>query len=171
MSAQPPPLALTMGEPAGIGGELTLKAWLARDRGIGPFFAVDDPQRLSSIAVDLGLDAAVETIDHPDQAAEVFRRAVPVLPLSGPVAATPGRPDPATAGAVQDSIRDAVHWVRQGRAAAVVTNPIQKDVMYAAGFRFPGHTEYLAALVDDRTVPVMMLASPDLRVVPVTGLS
>jgi len=168
MSTETPPLVLTMGEPAGIGGELSLKAWQARKDGSAPFFTIDDPERLTDLARKLNPDILIDAIDHPSEAAAVFANALPVLPLGTSVQATAGKPNPATAGPVQDSIRRAVDLVREGEAAAVITNPIQKETMYAAGFAFPGHTEFLASLVDDRTVPVMMLASPTLRVVPVT---
>jgi 4-hydroxythreonine-4-phosphate dehydrogenase len=173
------PLALTMGEPAGIGGEIALEAWhAARRNGPGDaaasgdapprFFVIDDPARLKALGARLGLDTPVETIAAPAQADEVFPRALPVLAMDLPRAVEPGRPDAANAPAVIASIERAVALVRGGAAAALVTNPIQKEVLYDAGFAYPGHTEFLAALVGASTPPVMMLACPGLRVVPVT---
>jgi 4-hydroxythreonine-4-phosphate dehydrogenase len=161
------PLALTMGEPAGIGGEIALKAWLSLS-GTGPaFVAIDDPARLSAIAVRLGLDVPVRAVSAPADALRVFAQALPVLPLEGSVTAVPGKPDPVNAKAVIASIDRAVALTRAGAFSAVVTNPIQKSSLYAAGFKYPGHTEYLGAL-SGVAEPVMMLACPELRVVPVT---
>ncbi len=166
---QAPPLALTMGEPAGIGGEIALAAWQRRAaEGLAPFFLLDDPARLLALAESLGLAVPLRRIEAPEEAAAVFAEALPVLPLDGPVRATPGRPSAETAGAVLESIRRAVALVAEGRAGAVVTNPIQKSALYEAGFRHPGHTEFLAELAGANVQPVMMLACPQLRVVPVT---
>lgn len=167
-AAQHLPLAVTMGEPAGIGGEITLMAWRARNSALlPPFFIVDDPERLAAVARTARLDVPLAEIARPEDAARIFSTALPVLPIGAPVHAVLGRPDPATGRAVVASIDQAVGLVRQGRAAAVVTNPIHKHVMYQSGFTAPGHTEYLAQLAG---VPraVMMLACPRLRVVPVT---
>jgi len=156
------PVALTMGEPAGIGGELSLKAWLARTRERLPaFFAIDDPTRLAALAGRLGLKVPVRAIEAPDDAARVFPVALPVLPEPLPQPATPGRPDPANAPAVIASIRRAVELARDGAAAAVVTNPIQKKVLMDAGFAHAGHTEFLGELAGPGYRPVMMLACPD----------
>ncbi|MGY2051943.1 4-hydroxythreonine-4-phosphate dehydrogenase PdxA [Methylobacterium sp. JK268] len=165
-------LALTQGDPAGIGPEITLKAWAAREAvGLAPFFLIGDPDWLAQRASALGLPVPVEAAS-PETAATVFSRALPVVPLDRPVRAEPGRPDPATAPATLASIDAAVRLVRAGRAGAVVTNPIAKHVLYAAGFRHPGHTEYLAALAagPDGVAPrpVMLLWSDMLAVVPVT---
>jgi 4-hydroxythreonine-4-phosphate dehydrogenase len=163
------PLALTMGEPAGIGGEIALQAWRRRAaEGLAPFFIIDDPRRLAALAGALGLDVPVAEIAAPGAAVEIFPEALPVLPLGRPVAAQPGRLDPANAEAVLESIRTAVALARRGEAAAVVTNPIHKQVLMEAGFRHPGHTEFLAELSESKRAPVMMLACSELRVVPVT---
>jgi 4-hydroxythreonine-4-phosphate dehydrogenase len=162
------PLALTLGEPAGIGGEITLKAWLARHaEHLPPFFVLDAPERLINLAAALRLDIPVRAIAAPEDAAAIFATALPVLPIALPRPVVPGKPDPGNAAAVIGAIASAVQFVQQGRAAAIVTNPIQKETLYAAGFRHPGHTEYLAELAGGMT-PVMMLAGPELRVVPVT---
>ncbi len=159
------PLALTMGEPAGIGGELALAAWQAAPCC---FFAIDDPARLGVLAERLGLEVPVVAIAGPAEAEAVFPRALPVLAQELAAEVEPGRPDPANAAAVIAAIERAVALVQAGEAAAVVTNPIQKETLYQAGFRYPGHTEYLAALAGIDTAPVMMLACPGLRVVPIT---
>jgi 4-hydroxythreonine-4-phosphate dehydrogenase len=162
------PLALTMGEPAGIGGEIALKAWLRRGEGVPVFYAIDDPDRLAALAGRLGAAAPVRVIGAPGEAGLVFSEALPVLPVGGPVTAAPGKPELADAALVVRSIDRAVAAAQAGMAAAVVTNPINKDALYRAGFRHPGHTEYLAELAGVRDGAVMMLASPELRVVPVT---
>jgi 4-hydroxythreonine-4-phosphate dehydrogenase len=163
-----PPLALTMGEPAGIGGELTLKAWQRRADGVPPFLALDDPERLAALARRLGIDVEIAVIAAPEDAAARFDDALPVLPVALPVAVVAGRPTGRAAPAVIASIERAVALTQAGGTAALVTNPIHKETLYAAGFAFPGHTEFLAhaAGCDDRAV--MMLACPALRVVPVT---
>ena len=162
-----PPLALTMGEPSGIGGELSLKAWLARRDRIPPFFVLDRPERLSTLAERLGLAVPVTPIETPQAAAAIFADALPVLPLQAPVAAEAGRPDPANAPAVLEAIERAVALSMAGDAAAVVTNPIQKSSLYEAGFRHPGHTEFLADCCGVAQ-SWMMLVSPELKAVPVT---
>ena len=114
----------------------------------------------------------MQTIGAAREASTVFDRALPVLPLPHAVKAQPGRPDPAHAPAVIASIETAVDLARRGEAAAVVTNPIAKHVLYQAGFRHPGHTEFLASLAAEHGAepphPVMMLWSEALAVVPVT---
>ncbi|WP_366654580.1 4-hydroxythreonine-4-phosphate dehydrogenase PdxA [Fodinicurvata sp. EGI_FJ10296] len=163
------PTAVTMGEPAGIGGELTLAAWRRADSsGLAPFFAIDDPRRLSAIADGLGLDVPIREIAAPADAERHFPDALPVLPVGTSITADPGHPSPASAAAVIASIDRAVSFCLDGSAGAVVTQPIQKETLYRAGFSHPGHTEYLAALCGGTAKPVMMLACADLRVVPVT---
>nr|WP_173978202.1 4-hydroxythreonine-4-phosphate dehydrogenase PdxA [Magnetospirillum sp. UT-4] len=157
-----------MGEPAGIGGDIALKAWLRRAEGVPAFFLIDDPDRLRALAHRLGLTVPVAAITAAAEAPATFARALPVLPQPLAVPVEPGRPDPANAGAVRASIERAVGHVMAGEAAAVVTNPIHKGVMYQGGFTFPGHTEFLADLVGHRGREVMMLACTGLRVVPVT---
>lgn len=162
------PLALTMGEPAGVGGDIGLAAWTAL-RSTGPaFFVVDDLQRLKALARTLGSTVPMARIADPAEALGVFKRALPVLDVGARVASTPGRLDGANAGAVVRSIEMAVALAKAGTAAGVVTNPIQKSTLYDAGFKYPGHTEFLGALAGAGRQAVMMLACPDLRVVPVT---
>lgn len=172
MTALAPPLALTLGEPAGIGPDITLLAWLRRDAAaLPPFALLADPAFVAARARRLGLDVPVETVGF-GEAAAVFPRALPVVDLGVPVAAGPGVPDGSSAPAAIAAIDRAVDAVMAGEAAAVVTNPIAKHVLYQAGFRQPGHTEYLAELagrhVGATPRPVMMLWSPALAVVPVT---
>ncbi len=166
------PLAVTQGEPSGIGPEITLRAWLERNEtGAPPFVVIGDPAFLDATARALGWRVPIQAAE-PAEAKEVFPRALPVLPLRAMVTAAPGRPDLDNAAATLESIDTAVALTRQGRAGGVVTNPIAKHVLYAAGFRHPGHTEYLAALSttfgEPSPHPVMMLWSEALAVVPVT---
>ena len=149
-----------MGDPAGIGGEITAKAWRALASAGPPFAVIADPFWVG------GLDVPMAVIQSLDQVADVFGAALPVLALALPEIARPGRPDPANAPAVIASIERAVRLVQGGEAGAVVTNPISKAVLYQAGFPHPGHTEFLGELTGG--TPVMMLACPQLRVVPVT---
>jgi len=151
-------LALTMGDPAGIGGELTVSAWRALRQSGPAFAAIDDPARLAG---------PVRVVQTLAEAAAVFPEALPVLPQPLAAAAVPGRPDRANAAPVIASIERAVRLAQAGEASAVVTNPISKAVLYAAGFPHPGHTEFLGALTGCAH-PVMMLANDFLRVVPVT---
>ncbi len=165
-------LALTMGDPAGIGPDLSLVAWHNRaNLRLPAFFLLGDPDMLGARARMLGLD--IPLVDTtPERAVSDFARALPVLPVRLTADVHAGEPDTANAGAVIEAIRQAVELTMAGRAQAVVTNPIAKSVLYGAGFGFPGHTEYLAHLAGDalgRTVtPIMLLAGPELRVAPVT---
>ncbi|SFK05758.1 4-hydroxythreonine-4-phosphate dehydrogenase PdxA [Methylocapsa palsarum] len=170
----PPLLALTRGDPSGIGPELALKAWL-RMRGdpeAPPFLIAAGPGHLRALAKRLALDVPIEEIAGPDTAAAVFRRALPVLTLGHDVAGAPGVPDARDAPGTIASIETCVDLARSGQAGAVVTNPIAKDVLYRAGFPHPGHTEFLAELAERwtgaRARAVMLLWSPELSVVPAT---
>jgi 4-hydroxythreonine-4-phosphate dehydrogenase len=166
------PLALTLGEPAGIGPDITLAAWLRRrELDLPPFYVVADPQCLSRRAGKLGLAVPIELVT-PAGAVAAFARALPVVALGVPADAEPGHPDGTSAAAAIASIDRAVADVIGGAAAAVVTNPVAKSVLYKSGFAEPGHTEYLARLSFEHTGnpawPVMMLWSPEVAVVPVT---
>ncbi len=167
MSAIALPLAVTMGEPAGIGGEITLKAWLDHRGDLPAFYVIDDPDRLAALARRLEWPVPIRPIDAPDRAPSLFANALPVRPIEKAIRAQPGRPDPGDAPAILGAIQTAVGDVGNGRAAALVTNPIHKDSLYRAGFHHPGHTEYLAELAGSGAPPVMMLVCPGLRVVPV----
>jgi 4-hydroxythreonine-4-phosphate dehydrogenase len=162
------PLALTMGEPAGIAGEIVVKAWHAPDgRPVPPFAVIGDPDWLRADAHRIKSHSHVVEVASMDEAAARFHEGVPVLPLRLVAKAVPGKPDGRNAPAVIGAIDKAVALARSGDAAGVVTNPIHKATLYGAGFKFPGHTEYLASLCGGPT-PVMMLAIEGLRVVPVT---
>jgi 4-hydroxythreonine-4-phosphate dehydrogenase len=166
------PLALTLGEPAGIGPDITIAAWLKRrELGLPVFYLIGDPDFLAARARTLGLDVAVAEAS-PATAAAIFPDALPVVASGIAATADAGRPDESSAPAAIAAIRQAVAHVVAGRASAVVTNPIAKSVLYRAGFSHPGHTEFLAQLaaVAGGAVPhpVMMLWSPELAVVPVT---
>jgi 4-hydroxythreonine-4-phosphate dehydrogenase len=156
-----------MGEPAGIGGEITLKAW-ARRHASAPFFVIDDPARLEQTARRMELDVPIRVIGAPGDAPGVFADALPVLEIALAAEAVPGIPDPANAKAVQAAIETAVRLVMAGEASAVITNPIHKQTLYAEDFPYPGHTEFLAHLAGIDAPAVMMLAADELRVVPVT---
>ncbi|MFG1425362.1 4-hydroxythreonine-4-phosphate dehydrogenase PdxA [Roseixanthobacter glucoisosaccharinicivorans] len=165
-------LALTLGEPAGIGPDLTLAAWTLRvQSGCPPFFAVGDPALLEDRARRLGLRVPIRVIE-PQAATGVFDTALPVVAAGPRATAEPGVPDGTSAAAVVQSLDCAVDLVASGAARALVTAPLAKSVVYAAGFPFPGHTEYLAArcAAADGTIPhpVMMIWSPLLAVVPAT---
>lgn len=166
------PLALTLGEPAGIGPDLALAVWHRRaELDVPRFYVVADPDFLSRRAGRLGLDVPIAAVT-PAAAAAAFASALPVVAIDVAVSAEPGRPDRSSAPAAIASIRRAVADVMAGAAAAIVTNPIAKNVLYDWGFAEPGHTEFLATLVQEATGtslrPIMMLWSPELAVVPVT---
>ncbi|MBV8826585.1 MAG: 4-hydroxythreonine-4-phosphate dehydrogenase PdxA [Bradyrhizobiaceae bacterium] len=166
------PLALTLGEPAGIGPDITLAAWLRRaELELPQFYVAGDPGFLERLARRLSLNVPIATVE-PDATAATFTHALPVVSLDLPVSAAPGHPDPSSAPAAIASITRAVADTVAGRAAAVVTNPVAKSVLYRNGFVDPGHTEFLARLAQEATGAaaraVMMLWSPELAVVPVT---
>jgi 4-hydroxythreonine-4-phosphate dehydrogenase len=167
------PLALTCGDPSGIGPEIALRAWLTTHLNdqAPSFFIIADPGHLSALAARLGWDIPILETD-PDKAAVLFQRGLPVVPIGRSVTGAPGRPDLKDASITIGSIERCVEYVRAGEAAAIVTNPISKEVLYRAGFSHPGHTEFLAELslrhFDLRRRPVMMLWSEELAVVPAT---
>jgi 4-hydroxythreonine-4-phosphate dehydrogenase len=165
------PLALTSGEPAGIGPDIALEAWLRRDQlKLPPFYLLGDVDLFNKRAKTLGLTVPFADVRAEDSVA-AFGEALPVVATGKPATAKPGQPDHTSADAAITSIRQAVADVAAGRASAVVTNPIAKSVLYRAGFPHPGHTEFLAELAASAghvPQPVMMLWSPALAVVPVT---
>lgn len=162
-----PPLALTLGEPAGIGPDLTLKLWAERvARKLPPFFLVADRAFIAARANALSLDIPFAEC-APEEAARRFPEALPIVSSGTPAVALPGQPGPSSAAAARASIDLAVRLTQQGKASAVVTNPIAKHVMQAGGFAFPGHTEYLAHL-SGAPLPVMLIWSEELAVVPLT---
>jgi 4-hydroxythreonine-4-phosphate dehydrogenase len=165
------PLALTLGDPAGIGPEIVVKAWNAL-RNSGPaFMVVGDFQALASASAAGA--SILRRVTRPEAAAEVFPDALPVfdLPLRAPVVA--GQPSAATGPAIIRWIETAVGLALSEAVSGVVTAPIAKAPLYAAGFKFPGHTEFLGELTaaarhDGARGPVMMLTAQDLRVSLVT---
>jgi 4-hydroxythreonine-4-phosphate dehydrogenase len=166
------PLALTLGEPAGIGPDITFAAWRRRaELGLPPFYLLADPAFVARRAERIAPDTPVAVV-KPAAATAAFATALPVVDIAVPVSAEPGRPDQSSAPAALAAIRRAVADVCVGGAAAVVTNPVAKNVLYRSGFPEPGHTEYLGKLAEEATGvaahPVMMLWSPELAVVPVT---
>ena len=163
------PLALTLGDPAGIGPEITVKAWRALRRDGPAFMVIGDAATLATAAGAI----PVRTVSDPREAAAVFCDALPVLdlPLSGPVAL--GGPSAAAAPSIIRWIETAVALALAGEVSGLVTAPIAKAPLYEAGFRFPGHTEFLGELTskvafDGERGPVMMLAAGDLRTTLVT---
>ena len=173
MLAQPQrPLALTIGEPAGIGGDITLAAWQQRaEANLPAFYVIADPDHLAARAKQLGLTTPIKAVT-PEQALVTFDTALPVVALEERATARPGHPDDTSAEVAIASIRRAVRDVIDRRASAIVTNPISKVVLYRRGFTDPGHTEYLARLAHEMlgvdATPVMMLWCKTLAVVPVT---
>lgn len=160
------PLALTMGEPAGIGPELAAKAWHRRAaEALPPFFFLGTRAAIETQPVELPW----ETIEEPAAAAAVFPHALPILEIAGAGPITPGRPHASGAPAVIAAIDRGAELAMTGQAAALVTNPIHKQTLYEAGFAAAGHTDYLARLAGVAPEDaVMMLAVPGLRVVPLT---
>jgi 4-hydroxythreonine-4-phosphate dehydrogenase len=168
----PRPLALTVGEPAGIGPDLAAAVFRRRrELGLPPFYVLGDAAFLRRRSALTG--PALEVVScTPADAAAVFATALPVVDTGAPATAAPGRPDDTSATAAIAAIRLGVEHVLAGAAAALVTNPIAKHVLYRSGFAEPGHTEFLAKLAAAATGvlrrPVMMLWSEELAVVPVT---
>ena len=161
------PLALSMGEPAGVGAELIARAWSAL-KAEGPVFVV-----VGDAALLRAQGQPVQTVLSASEADAVFGRAIPVLDTPLPAAVKAGHPEAANAGTVADWIEQAVNLAMSGEASGVVTAPIAKAPLYAAGFRFPGHTEFIAELTADVPFagtrgPVMMLTAKDLRACLVT---
>ncbi len=158
------PLAVTLGDPAGIGAEIIVKAWNAVRAEGRPFLVIGDAGCLRSAPGGLG--TPVQAIGSPAEADKVFATAIPVLhqPMSAPVVA--GKPSPDHAKSVIGWIETAVGLALTGAVKGIVTAPIAKAPLYAAGFKFPGHTEFLAELTaaeshDGAGGPVMMLAAPE----------
>jgi 4-hydroxythreonine-4-phosphate dehydrogenase len=170
------PIAVTMGDPAGIGPDITTRAWLDRMACALPvFFVIGDPLAFEERARLLGLGDAVSVraITRPEDAQAVFAHALPVMPLQAPLGpVTPGLPNPAHAAATIASIETAAALAANGQASAIVTNPIAKYTLMQTGFAHAGHTEFLAELAirhgADEAFPVMMMASSRLKAIPVT---
>jgi 4-hydroxythreonine-4-phosphate dehydrogenase len=159
------PLAVAMGDPAGVGPEITAKAWKGRElHSLAPFFAVGDERSVRAV-----WDGPVERIDSPDDAVRVFPNALPVICVADAGEITPGQPDIDGARCALQSLEMAVGLARSDAADALVTGPVSKAKLYDIGFTYPGQTEFVAercGVARDNTV--MMLAGPTLRVVPIT---
>src|SRR3954451_16242303 len=165
MSTAPYPLAISLGDPAGIGPEVIAKCWDSRDElRLPPFVAIGDPRSIAAV-----WDGPIEVIDDPRQADSAFDIGLPLLQLNAPHADVPGHPRAAGAHGSLASREIAVGLARSGSAAAVVTGPVAKEQLYSIGFQHPGQTEFAAERcgISPGNV-VMMLAGPTLRTVPVT---
>jgi len=171
-----PILLVTLGEPGGIGPELILNIWNNRARNKTPAFVFLASEAFVRARARL-LGLHIPTVDwlcarRTRDLAEIFKSALPVIDLGHEIHETPGIADPRNAGAVIDAIEKAVLMIRQQEAAALITAPINKKSLYEAGFKHPGHTEFLGELANQWPGgpfrPVMMLAGPELRTVPAT---
>ena len=159
------PLAVSLGDPAGIGPEIIAKCWDNRSAfNLPPFVAIGDPRSIAAV-----WDGPIEVIADPREADSVFDYGLPLIQLAAAKADTPGHPSVAGAHTSLDSLEIAVGLARSGSASAVVTGPVAKEQLYAIGFQHPGQTEFVAERcgVSPANV-VMMLAAPTLRTVPVT---
>ncbi len=167
------PLVLTLGDPSGIGPEITVKAWESLRRSPDHAFAFLAPYDLiANLLAKAGLPEP-RLISSLGEASGVFSDSLPILPMKADRPVIEGKPTPANASLIMGSISRAVDYCLAGEAAAIVTNPISKDVLYQSGFKHPGHTEYLGELTKDHTPPysrgpLMMLANDQLRVALVT---
>jgi 4-hydroxythreonine-4-phosphate dehydrogenase len=166
------PLALTLGEPAGIGPDITLVSWTRRaELELPAFYVLGDATYLRERAARLGISVPVVAV-APEEALTAFARALPVVDVGVRATATPGVPNETSAPVAIAAIRAGVAHVLTGAAVAIVTNPVAKNVLYRSGFAEPGHTEFLGKLATEATGrnahPVMMLWAPELAVVPVT---
>ncbi|MBC8717759.1 4-hydroxythreonine-4-phosphate dehydrogenase PdxA [Ochrobactrum sp. Marseille-Q0166] len=173
LSQNTPPLAVSIGDPSGIGADVALTAWLQRkELSLPPFLLIADPAQLSARARHLSLNVPIVTLKTPAEAFDFFDAKLPVLPLKNTHKESPGKPLPENAAGVIEAIERAVALTLSGETSAVVTCPIAKKPLYDAGFKHPGHTEFLAELgskhLGRAVIPVMMLAGPELRAVPVT---
>ena len=166
MSAAPPsPLAISLGDPAGIGPEVIAKCWDSRDEfQLQPFVAIGDPRSIAAV-----WDGPIEIIDDPRQADSAFDVGLPLIQLNAADADLPGHPSVAGAHCSLDSLEIAVGLARSGSASAVITGPVAKEQLYSIGFQHPGQTEFVAERCGISAANVvMMLAGPTLRTVPVT---
>lgn len=160
-----PPLAIAMGDSAGIGPEITAKAWEARESaGLAPFFAIGDPRALAVV-----WDGPVALISNPNEAAAAFSAALPLLAVPNNGEVTPGQPDDSSARAALQALEMSVGLTTAGAASGIVTAPVSKSQLYGVGFTHPGQTEFVAERCGVAAEnAVMMLAGPTLRVVPLT---
>ena len=168
-----PPIAVTMGDPAGIGPDVTLACWMRREKdSLPPFVVIGDPRLLAKRAGVMGLEIQVVPITSAREAAANFSNGLPVMPAGDAGATEAGKPTPDGGAAAIAAIEAAVALVQRREVRAIVTNPINKEQLYDIGFAHPGHTEFLAALAQEASgepvEPEMMLACDELKVVPVT---
>ncbi len=159
------PIAVSLGDPAGIGPEVIAKCWDNRALfDLPPFAAIGDPRAIGAV-----WDGPVALIGDPSEASSVFGQALPVVLMSSAEVPRPGHPDIAGAHCSLDALELSVGLARSGSASAVVTGPVSKQQLYKIGFQHPGQTEFVAERCGVSSSNVaMMLAGPSLRVVPVT---
>ncbi|MEY3328506.1 MAG: 4-hydroxythreonine-4-phosphate dehydrogenase [Cyanobacteriota bacterium] len=161
----PAPLAVSVGDPAGIGPEIVAAAWAARHaENLPPFFAIGDRRAINAV-----WDGPIKTLGTPSDAAAAFDRALPLIQVDDPGEITPGDPNFAGARCALDSLEIAVGLARNGFAGGIVTGPVSKAQLYNIGFNYPGQTEFVAERCGIAAVnAVMMLAGPSLRTIPIT---
>jgi len=159
------PLAISLGDPAGIGAEIVAKAWEQRHaHGLPPFFAIGDGRAISAV-----WGGPVERLSTPDATAETFDRALPLIQIEDAADIVPGCPNPAGARCALDALELAVGLARSGAVSGIVTGPVAKSWLYDIGFTHPGQTEFIAERCGvSRGNVAMMLAGPTLRTVPIT---
>ena len=173
------PLAVSVGEPAGIGADCLLLAWKAQLTGeiepLPSLVLIGDPTHLAARAMQLAVDVDIDVVQSPEELESTLRSTkLTCLPVKQPFLADAGQPNANDASGVVEAITRAVDLVGSAHCRGIVTLPINKKSLYDSGFEFPGHTEYLASLseswpgVTSPVRPVMMLAGPQLRAVPVT---
>ncbi|MFM5907200.1 MAG: 4-hydroxythreonine-4-phosphate dehydrogenase PdxA [Novosphingobium sp.] len=163
------PLAVSLGDPAGVGPELIAEAWARRrELDLPPFFVVGGFNLLTAAAESRGTSICAGLIQDPRDAARMFDEALPVIGLD-PITYRPGAPDQPGASLALSSLKDATRIVAEGHASGLVTGPIAKSKLASVGFTYPGQTEFVAAhcgvAAEDA---VMMLAGPRLRTIPLT---
>ena len=165
-------IALTCGEPASIAPEITAKAWVELHANTScPFFMLADADDMAKRLASCKIHVPIQKIETPEQARSIFKSALPVLHKPLPVPTQAGIIEPRNAAFVIDAIETAFWLCSMGKASAMVTNPINKDALYAAGFKYQGHTDFLAHLARNGGRPVkevMMLVASGLRAVPIT---
>ena len=169
---RPAPVAVTLGEPSGVGPDIVLAIHAGRHPGLPDFFVLADPRMLADRAARLGIPLSLHLITAPHEVAAAPAGSLAVLPLTNRQDETPGRTSPGNAAGTVEAIDRATALALSGEASALVTGPIDKKALYDFGFQHPGHTEYLAELCSQRLgrpfMPVMLLTGPELSCVPVT---
>ncbi len=166
------PIALTQGEVAGVAPEITAKAWsMLRNDPAHVFCLIGDANQFAKRCADSNLTTPFEIVAHPSMAAGIFHKAIPVIAAQLNAGVVAGQPNSANASSVIKAIERAVDFCIAGETSSIVTNPIQKETLYQAGFKFQGHTDFLGHLARSKGCEahdVMMLVSADLRAVPIT---